>query len=150
PEDSGIAALARAVHAQSVSEALEVLRSGRTDVQFAASPKPRELGKPLEREAREHYAALRNGDIEARLNALDHFRVLCAHRSGPGSAVDRVAIVLPERASRLLSRELLYTAITRAKQNVSVYASEPSLRAAITQRSERNTGLVDRLSLRGP
>jgi exodeoxyribonuclease V alpha subunit len=236
PEHSGIAALARAVHAQSVSQALELLRASRPDVQFAASPKPRELGRALEREAREHYAALRNGDVEARLNALDHFRVLCAHRSGPasveqlnpllsralgpdrginypgrpiiitqndyatqlfngdvgvlhalsngrkrelvaafregearrdvslarlpshesayamtvhksqGSEFDRVAIVLPERPSRLLSRELLYTAITRAKQSVSLYASEPSLKAAITQRSERNTGLVDRLT----
>ncbi|HEY6879558.1 MAG TPA: exodeoxyribonuclease V subunit alpha [Polyangiales bacterium] len=239
PEHSGIAALARAVHAQSVQDALEVLRAGRDDVFFAASPKPRELGKPLEREAREHYSALRHGDREARLGALDHFRVLCAHRSGPasveqlnpllsralgpdrglnyagrpiiisqndyasqlfngdvgvlhahnprrrelvaafrageavrevslarlpshesayamtvhksqGSEFDRVAIVLPERPSRLLSRELLYTAITRAKHAVSIYASEASLRAAIMQRSERNTGLAERLTRAAP
>jgi exodeoxyribonuclease V alpha subunit len=236
PEHSGIDALAKAVHRQSLEEALHVLRAGHADVSFAASPKPRELGKALEKEARSSYADLRNGDIEARLSALDRFRVLCAHRSGPasveqlnpllsralgpdrganypgrpiiisqndyatqlfngdvgvlhnllhgrrrelvaafregdarrdvslarlpshesayamtvhksqGSEFDRVAIVLPERPSRLLSRELLYTAITRAKKAVSVYASEASLRAAIQQRSERNTGLVDRLS----
>jgi exodeoxyribonuclease V alpha subunit len=235
PEDSGIAALARAVHKQSLEEALQVLRAGHADVSFASSPKPRELGRTLEQEARTHYAGLRNGDIETRLQALDRFRVLCAHRGGPasveqlnpllsralgpdrgsnyagrpiiisqndyatqlfngdvgvlhslvngrkrelvaafrdgearrdvslarlpshesayamtvhksqGSEFDHVAIVLPERPSRLLSRELLYTAITRAKQAVSLYASEASLRAAIQQRSERNTGLVDRL-----
>jgi exodeoxyribonuclease V alpha subunit len=238
PDDSGIAALARAVHKQSLEEALQVLRAGHPDVSFAGSPKPRELGRALEQEARASYAGLRSGEIDARLGALDRFRVLCAHRRGPasveqlnpllsralgpdrganyagrpiiitqndyatqlfngdvgllhvqgsgrkrelvagfregearrdvslarlpshesayamtvhksqGSEFDRVAIVLPERPSRLLSRELLYTAITRAKRAVSLYTSEASLRAAISQRSERNTGLVDRLSLR--
>lgn len=80
----------------------------------------------------------------ARLPRHESVYAMTVHKS-QGSEFDRVALVLPERASPILTRELLYTAITRAKQAVSIYASEATLRTAIAQRTERASGLADRL-----
>ncbi|MEY4511775.1 MAG: hypothetical protein RLZZ450_3897, partial [Pseudomonadota bacterium] len=85
PDDSAIAALAKAVHRQSFDDALAVLRSERADVALYPALKPRELGRALEREVKEHYKPLRDGELETRLATLDRFRVLCAHRTGAAS-----------------------------------------------------------------
>jgi exodeoxyribonuclease V alpha subunit len=44
-----------------------------------------------------------------------------------------------------MSRELLYTAVTRARQSVTIIGTEAALRSAITQRTERTSGLGQRL-----
>lgn len=69
---------------------------------------------------------------------------MTVHKS-QGSEFDEVAVVLPEEPSRLLSRELLYTAMTRARRKVTLYASAAVLRAAIAQPVRRATGLHDLL-----
>ena len=235
---SGIAALASAVHAQDYEALRSVLGAGLADARLEAPIKPRELGRPLERQARERYAGLKSGDLEQRMATLEQFRVLCAHRGGPasveqlnpalarslgarhargesypgrplivvendyatglfngdvgvvhaepgrrrallacfrrgdgalrrislarlpscesayamtvhksqGSEFEHVAIVLPERPSPLLTRELLYTAITRARASVTLYANEAALRACILTRVERSSGLAERLA----
>ena len=66
------------------------------------------------------------------------------HKS-QGSEFERVVVVLPHHSSPLLSRELLYTAVTRAKAHVTLACSRSSLRAAIEQRVERCSGLRDAL-----
>ncbi|MGH9107296.1 MAG: hypothetical protein ACRDZX_16015, partial [Acidimicrobiales bacterium] len=48
-------------------------------------------------------------------------------------------------ASRVLTRELLYTAITRARQRVTVVGAEAAVRAAIDRPVARASGLADRL-----
>ena len=63
-----------------------------------------------------------------------------------GSEFDRILLVLPERDSPVLSRELLYTAITRAKTNADIWWSEPALRAALARRVVRWSGLRARLA----
>jgi exodeoxyribonuclease V alpha subunit len=63
-----------------------------------------------------------------------------------GSEFDRILLVLPERDSPVLSRELLYTAITRAKTNAKIWWSDPALRAALARRAVRWSGLKARLS----
>jgi exodeoxyribonuclease V alpha subunit len=70
------------------------------------------------------------------------------HKS-QGSEFDEVAVVLPERVSPILSRELLYTAVTRARRAVTIYAEADVLRACIERRVERASGLRDRLWGRG-
>jgi exodeoxyribonuclease V alpha subunit len=235
PKDSGIAALSAAVHAQDVAAVLDILKSGRTDVSYGPALTSHQLTRSLEAEAKLHYRGLRDAELENKLQTLDGYRVLCAHRRGhggveelnlalaklvsgrprraddsyagrpilithneyatrlyngdvgvlhgrdrslsahfrqgsdavrtlslsrlprhesvyamtvhksQGSEFDRVAIVLPDRPSPILSRELLYTALTRAKRALSLHASEASLRAAIMQRTERSSGLVDLL-----
>lgn len=62
------------------------------------------------------------------------------HRS-QGSQYDTVSVVLPEPESTLLTRELLYTAITRARTHVRVIGTEDAIRAAIGRRVLRASGL---------
>ncbi|WP_085246785.1 exodeoxyribonuclease V subunit alpha [Gilliamella mensalis] len=66
------------------------------------------------------------------------------HKS-QGSEFDDVNIVLPTDYSPLLNRSLLYTAITRAKKNVSIYATEAILLQAIKSQTQRHSGLVSLL-----
>jgi exodeoxyribonuclease V alpha subunit len=62
-----------------------------------------------------------------------------------GSEFDAVLVLLPQQRSRVLTRELLYTAVTRARSRVSVSASADVLSAAIESRSKRHSGLPARL-----
>ena len=77
---------------------------------------------------------------------------MSVHKS-QGSEFDEVALVLPDALAPVLSRELIYTAVTRAKLRVVVYASEAVLVAAVERRVTRASGLRDALwpreSLRG-
>jgi len=65
------------------------------------------------------------------------------HRS-QGSQYDTVSIVLPEPESTLLTRELLYTAITRARGHVRIIGTEEAIRAAVGRRVLRASGLARR------
>jgi exodeoxyribonuclease V alpha subunit len=66
------------------------------------------------------------------------------HRS-QGSEVDEVLVVLPLRPSPVATRELLYTAITRARKAVTICASTASVEGAVGRRCPRASGLRDRL-----
>ena len=59
-----------------------------------------------------------------------------------------VTVLLPDEESRLLSRELFYTAVTRARTRVRVIGSEAAIRAAIGRRAQRASGLAVRLAAR--
>lgn len=64
------------------------------------------------------------------------------HKS-QGSEFDDVLVVLPEEtAHRLLTREILYTAITRARQRVIIYGPPQSVKTAISRKIARQSGLV--------
>lgn len=66
--------------------------------------------------------------------------VMTVHKS-QGSEFDHAALVLPTQFSPVVSRELVYTAITRARKRLSLYASKNILAQAITMRTERRSGL---------
>jgi len=66
------------------------------------------------------------------------------HKS-QGSEFEEILIVLPESDNPVLTRELLYTAITRAKRNVSILASESVIKSTVYRRIERTSGLRDAL-----
>jgi exodeoxyribonuclease V alpha subunit len=66
------------------------------------------------------------------------------HKS-QGSQADQVTVLMPPEESRLLTRELFYTAVTRAKERVRVVGSETALRVAIERRAVRASGLASRL-----
>ncbi len=66
------------------------------------------------------------------------------HKS-QGSQATEVTVLLPPEDSRLLTRELLYTAVTRAREKVRVIGSADQLRAAMQRRAVRATGLSRRL-----
>jgi exodeoxyribonuclease V alpha subunit len=69
---------------------------------------------------------------------------LSVHKS-QGSEVDEVSLVLPEEPSRILSRELVYTALTRAKRRVVIHGTRSVLKASICQVVSRSTGLRELL-----
>lgn len=69
---------------------------------------------------------------------------LTVHKS-QGSEYDEVFLILPEEISPVVTRELIYTAITRARSKVSLCGREEILRAAIARRTTRASGLRDRL-----
>lgn len=70
--------------------------------------------------------------------------VMTVHKS-QGSEFTHTALVLPDKFSPVVSRELLYTALTRAKQKLSLYASESMVKMAIQTRIQRRSGLIDKL-----
>ncbi len=76
----------------------------------------------------------------SRLADVATVHAMTIHRS-QGSQYDAVSVVLPPTASSLLTRELLYTAITRARSSVRVLATEESVRAGIERQVLRASGL---------
>lgn len=75
---------------------------------------------------------------------VDTAHAMTIHKS-QGSQALAVTVLLPEADSRLLTRELLYTAITRAQESVTLVGSSESIRAAVTRRTQRATGLRHRV-----
>ena len=126
------------------------------------------LGRPILVTANEYGLGLYNGDIgvtvqqegalraviagaaqprdfaPTRLSDVETMHAMTIHKS-QGSQADAVTVMLPPEDSRLLTREMLYTALTRAKSKVNLVGSEHQLRAAIDRRAARATGLALRL-----
>lgn len=80
-----------------------------------------------------------------RLAEVDTMHAMTIHKS-QGSQADEITVLLPPQDSRLLSRELFYTAVTRAKKKIRVVGPESSVRAAVERRAVRASGLARRLS----
>ena len=80
----------------------------------------------------------------ARLPAHETAWAMTVHKS-QGSEFDEAALVLPDEQSELITRELVYTAVTRARRSAAIWASEAVLRAASQRRIVRHSGLVTRL-----
>ena len=81
----------------------------------------------------------------ARLPPHESFFALTVHRA-QGSEYNEVAVVLGTPDSRVATRELLYTAVTRARRRVVIHASEESVAAAVARVTERSSGLFDALT----
>ncbi len=73
------------------------------------------------------------------LPSFEYAYCLSVHKS-QGSEYDQVLLILPPR-SEAFGRELLYTAITRARRNVELWASDQTLEQLISRRMERLSGL---------
>nr|WP_202387732.1 exodeoxyribonuclease V subunit alpha [Nocardioides flavescens] len=83
----------------------------------------------------------------SRLSQVETMHALTIHKS-QGSQAGTVVVLLPPPESRLLTRELFYTAITRAVERVVVVGSPDDVRAAVERRALRATGLRQRLTQR--
>jgi exodeoxyribonuclease V alpha subunit len=81
----------------------------------------------------------------SRLADIETMHAMTIHKS-QGSQVAEVTVLLPPEDSRLLTRELLYTAVTRAQKKVRIVGSEAQVRAALERRAVRATGLKHRLA----
>ncbi len=86
----------------------------------------------------------RRGEIlefsPARLSAVETIHVMTIHKS-QGSQFDTVAALLPDPDSPILTRELLYTAVTRARRRLILAGTEEAVRAAVTRPVARSSGL---------
>jgi exodeoxyribonuclease V alpha subunit len=76
----------------------------------------------------------------ARLSAVETVHVMTVHKS-QGSQFDTVAALLPDPDSPILTRELLYTAVTRARRRLLLAGSDAAVRAAVTRPVARSSGL---------
>ena len=125
-------------------------------------------GRPLLVTANDYGLRVYNGDTGVAVAGPDGLRAVIASSAGPlnfstsrlsdvetmhamtihksqGSQATEVTVLMPPEESRLLTRELFYTAVTRAKAKVRVVGSEASVRAAIGRRALRASGLRRRL-----
>ena len=124
-------------------------------------------GRPLMITKNDYNLGLYNGDIGVVVRAGEGMRVmfdrggvrsfppgylgdhstvhaLTIHKS-QGSQFDEVVVSLPMESSRLLTRELLYTAVTRASKSVTVVGPESTIRLGIERSVQRASGLRSRL-----
>ncbi len=127
-------------------------------------------GRPVMVTQNDHALGLYNGDIGIVLETDEGLRVvfelsdgsvkpflpsrlpehqtafaMTVHKS-QGSEFDHTILVFPQAITPVMNRELVYTGVTRAKNLLDVYASEYSFIAAIEQKTERFSGLTDRLN----
>jgi exodeoxyribonuclease V alpha subunit len=240
-QDSGIGRLAHLVNRGDGPSALELLTRGECkDLVWRPLESPRDLAPRLAEIAETLGAYLAAGTPDAALTALDGFRVLSAHRTGPygvealnaiienclqlrhgihprapwyhgrpvlvtandynlrlfngdlgvtlrdaaaehrlrvffrtpdgrprplpparlpehetayaatvhksqGSEAERVLLILPDEASPVMTRELIYTALTRARSRVEIWGTRSVFEAAVARRLTRSSGLRDAL-----
>jgi len=82
--------------------------------------------------------------LPSRLGSYETVFAMTVHKS-QGSEFDRVLCLLPDRDTPLLTRELIYTALTRARRDVTVWGREDAFLKAVSRRIERSSGLRDAL-----
>ncbi|WGK56457.1 exodeoxyribonuclease V subunit alpha [Pantoea sp. SS70] len=92
---------------------------------------------------------LPDGSIKAvqpsRLPTHDTAWAMTVHKS-QGSEFDHTALVMPAQFLPVLTRELIYTAITRARKQLTLYSDDGVFRRAVQLRTQRRSGLLERLS----
>jgi exodeoxyribonuclease V alpha subunit len=91
------------------------------------------------------FAGRTDGLSRVRLPAHESALATTVHKA-QGSQADDVLVVLPDEASPVVVRELLYTAVTRARVGVTIHAPAGVLDTAIATRTERTSGLRDLLA----
>jgi exodeoxyribonuclease V alpha subunit len=82
--------------------------------------------------------------LPARLPAHETVFAMTVHKA-QGSEFDHIFVILPAEPSPIVTRELVYTGVTRARRRVELVAGEGAFRAALAQRIERASGLRDAL-----
>ena len=80
------------------------------------------------------------------LSLPDHETVfaMTVHKS-QGSEFDKILLILSDRESPILTREIIYTGITRAKKSVEIWGREDVFTSSVTKRITRTSGLQDEL-----
>lgn len=79
-----------------------------------------------------------------RMPAWTNVYAMTVHKS-QGSEFEHVILVLPESESPIATRELFYTAVTRAKEKLTVISTETAIKNYLNKRTERFSGLEDYL-----
>ncbi|EAQ63778.1 exodeoxyribonuclease V alpha chain [Marinomonas sp. MED121] len=82
--------------------------------------------------------------LPSRLSENEAVFVMTVHKS-QGSEFQHVELVLPPYESPVMTKELIYTGITRAKSHFSLWASVDVIKTGIQTRVARHSGLIDKL-----
>jgi len=122
------------------------LFNGDTGILMASPEGEGAAGRDLNAYFRDDRGAVRKID-PLRLPEHETVFATTVHKS-QGSECERILFLMPDRDSPLLTRELVYTALTRARREVEVWAREEILSGAISRKIDRRSGLAD--ALRGP
>ena len=95
-----------------------------------------------------YFAMFRTGSGDAKyipLSMISDWTVSYAqtvHKS-QGSEFENIYIVLDKFSERILTKEILYTAVTRAKKKIIIYSDEDTLITAMSRNIHRNSGIHD-------
>jgi exodeoxyribonuclease V alpha subunit len=153
-----------------IAVALGLSPAGDKGVQQAAAHDGWFVGRPIMVTRNDYHLNLMNGDVgqclptahglrvafsdgkggvrwvlPSRLDAVETVWAMTVHKS-QGSEYDHVLMVLPDKDAPVLTRELIYTGVTRAKSRLSWWVPNPAvLWTAVTQRVVRSGGLADAL-----
>ena len=134
--------------------------------EFNPSFKPYYHGEPIMITKNDYVNKLYNGDRGVILNFTNGYYAFFRNETGfkilsiskildyetayvgtvhksQGSEYNRVAIVIPEGSEKLLTREILYTAVTRAKKKVTIYAMDHEIITAVEGQIVRESGIKD-------
>jgi exodeoxyribonuclease V alpha subunit len=84
-------------------------------------------------------------DLDSLRDTVEHAYAMTVHKA-QGSEYDDVALLLPETPIPLLSRELLYTALTRSRRAVVVCGAPGVLAAGAARPLMRSSGVADKLN----
>jgi exodeoxyribonuclease V alpha subunit len=84
-----------------------------------------------------------------RLSSHETVFAMTVHK-GQGAEFDHILLVLPPRRSPIITRELLYTAVTRARKSVTIFGSAPVIREAVRTPVQRASGIGDQLWSESP
>lgn len=147
----------------------ELLRQGRIRFRSAGAWY---AGRPVLIHRNDYELGLFNGDVGVALPAKDSGELAVYFPAGPageprpippfrlplhetafamtvhksqGSEFEDAALVLPLRDAPILTRELLYTGVTRVRRSLSIWAVAPVLQLGLSRRVERSSGLRDAL-----
>jgi exodeoxyribonuclease V alpha subunit len=82
--------------------------------------------------------------LPSRIPAHETAFAMTVHKS-QGSEFDHVLLILPDEDVPVLTRELLYTAVTRARESMEIWCGESVLRSALARQQTRTSGLREAL-----
>ncbi len=107
-----------------------------------------DVGVAVDHDGRLQVAMREGQDIRwlalAQFDQIDEWWAMTIHKS-QGSEFDHAVVVLADAGSPILSRELLYTGVTRARTRLTVVGDEEAVRAAVGRPVDRASGLAERL-----
>jgi exodeoxyribonuclease V alpha subunit len=107
-----------------------------------------DVGVAVDHDGRPQVAMREGQDIRwlalAQFDQIDEWWAMTIHKS-QGSEFEHAVVVLADSGSPILTRELLYTGVTRARSRLTVVGDEEAVRAAVGRPVDRASGLAERL-----
>lgn len=83
--------------------------------------------------------------VDALKEHLELCYAMTVHKA-QGSEFDSVAVIMPNKDIPMLTREILYTAVSRARRSVTIIGSKDVIQAGLSRRVERYSGVREQLA----